>query len=189
MSTLELIAVLFGLACVVLTIRQHIACWPTGLVMVTLYIVIFREAKLYSDMLLQVIYVFLQMYGWWAWLSGGPDRSPLVVTRVPTRQLVPWLVTCLAGTVAIGWSMNTYTKAAMPYIDAFAAVASLIAQWLMGRKRLESWLLWIVVDIVSIGMYLAKELYLTAGLYLLFLVLAVMGYVTWEKTLRVPASA
>jgi nicotinamide mononucleotide transporter len=88
-SPIETAAVLLGLACVWLTVRQHIGCWPTGLAMVTLYIYIFYHAKLYSDMLLQVVYVFLQLYGWHAWLHGGPQRSTLPVSELPLAHAMP----------------------------------------------------------------------------------------------------
>ena len=138
METIEIIAVVFGLICVWLTVRQNIWCWPTGLVMVSLYIFIFLEAKLYSDMLLQVVYVGLQFYGWHAWLHGGPDRSQLPVSRLAVRDVATWLAVCVAGTLALGGFMSHNTDASFPFPDAFTTTASLIAQWLMGRKKLES---------------------------------------------------
>lgn len=189
MQPLEAVAAALGLACVWLTARQHIACWPTGLAMVILYLVIFYEAKLYSDALLQVIYVFLQIYGWYAWLRGGPDRSPLVISRLQPMLAAEWLFVGVCGTDALGGAMAHFTDASFPWIDAGAAVASLIAQWLMGRKVLESWLVWIGVDIVSIGLYLAKELYVTAGLYAVFLVLATYGWFKWREVWQKQATA
>ena len=189
MSLLEIIASTLGLGCVWLTIRRHIGCWPTGLAMVILYIFIFYRAKLYSDMLLQVVFVPVQIYGWWAWLHGGPDRTPLVVSRLPAWQVGPWIIACLIGATSLGGSMDNYTDASFPYIDALAVVASLIAQWLMGRKVLESWLVWIFVDVVSIGLYLAKELYPTAILYSMFLVMAVWGWFEWKSVWKKQATA
>lgn len=189
MQLIEIIAVILGLACVWLTVRQHIGCWPTGLAMVVLYIFIFFRAKLYSDMLLQVIYVVLQIYGWYAWLHGGPDRKSLQVHRLSERSIGPWLLACVVSTAALGGVMHAKTDASFPFVDAFATVASLIAQWLMGRKILESWLVWIVVDLVSIGLYLGKELYLTAGLYLVFLGMATWGWFAWRDTWKNLATA
>jgi nicotinamide mononucleotide transporter len=186
---IEIIAALFGLACVWLGVRRHIGCWPTGLVMVLLYIVIFYRAKLYSDMLLQVVYVFLQLYGWHAWLRGGPDSGPLVVSRLPRRQIIPWLAAGTLATGVLGGTMRLHTDASFPFIDALATVASLIAQWLMGRKVLESWLVWIFVDIVSVGLYLAKELYPTAALYAVFLAMAAWGWFEWEGAWTKQATA
>ena len=187
MTTLEVLAVILGLACVGLTVRQHVACWPTGLAMVALYIVVFYRARLYSDMLLQVVYVALQLYGWHAWVKRGPRRTGLAVSRLPRHTAAAWAVVCLVGTAALGTVMHLRTDAALPYLDAFATTASLIAQWLLGRKVLESWLVWIVVDVVSIGMYLAKELHLTAALYAVFLILSFQGYRAWSRTRAVPA--
>ena len=189
MSTIEIIAVVLGLACVGLTVRQNIWCWPTGLAMVALYIVIFYQVKLYSDMLLQVIYVFMQLYGWWAWLRGGPKHSQLIVTRSPWENLILLAILCIVGTMTLGSVMARYTDASFPLMDALTTAASLIAQWLMGRKKLESWLIWIIVDVVSIGLYCAKELYLTGGLYTVFLILATIGYFSWKRSMSVPRSA
>jgi nicotinamide mononucleotide transporter len=182
MSPLEIAAAGLTLVCVVLTARQNIWCWPAGLAAVCLYALIFYEAKLYSDVLLQLVYIVLQLYGWWAWLYDGPEKAELPVTRLPAGHVVPWATICLLGTYSLGRAMS-YTDASFPYVDAFAAVASLIAQWLMGRKQLESWLVWILVDVVSIGLYTAKQLYPTAILYAILLVLAVLGYFEWRKTL------
>jgi nicotinamide mononucleotide transporter len=156
--------------------------------MVILYIAIFYHAKLYSDMLLQVVYVFLQLYGWHAWLRGGPNRIALPVSRIVAWQVLAWLVACAGGTYLLGTLMYRHTDASFPYVDAFTTVASLIAQWLMARKLLESWLAWIVVDVVSIGLYLRKDLYLTAGLYTVFLFLATLGYFAWRRTLLAPVT-
>jgi nicotinamide mononucleotide transporter len=179
MNLLELTAALLGLACVWLTARQHIACWPVGLLMVTLYAYIFYEAKLYSDALLQVVYIGMQIYGWWAWLYGGRSQTALGVTRLSWQQAVIWVVALGFGVLVLGSTMAAKTDAAFPYVDAFATVASLIAQWWLGRKILESWLLWIVVDIVSVGLYFAKSLYPTAILYVIFLGLAAWGWKQW----------
>jgi nicotinamide mononucleotide transporter len=183
-SVLEYAAVVLGVLCVWLTVRQNIWCWPVGLAMVTLYIVIFFEAKLYSDMLLQVIYVFLQLYGWQSWLHGGPQRSQLEISRVPIARAGLWSIVAVTGTGLLGGSMVRWTDASFPFLDAFTTVASLIAQWLMARKVLESWLVWILVDIVSIGIYWAKQLHLTAGLYVVFLVLASWGWREWQRQYR-----
>lgn len=183
MTLIEIAAVAFGVLCVWLTIRQNIWCWPTGLAMVLLYIVIFYEARLYSDMLLQVVYVFLQIYGWHYWLRGRRDAGEgVVVTRLAPQAAVAWLALAAVASTALGTFMYRYTDADLPGWDASMTVLSLIAQWLMGRKVLESWVVWIVVDVLSIGIYTTKGLYLTAGLYTLFLILATIGFFTWART-------
>jgi nicotinamide mononucleotide transporter len=181
MTGIEALAVLFGLLCVWFCIRQNIWCWPTGLVQVTLYIYIFYDVKLYSDLILQVVYVFLQLYGWHQWLHGGQNRTELHLSRLESRGLALWVVAVIAGTAVWGMVMAKYTDASVPYWDAFTTVASLIAQWLMTRKKVESWYFWIAVDIVAIGVYAYKSLLLTSGLYMVFLVMATAGLVSWRN--------
>lgn len=183
MTIIEGAAVVFGLICVWLTVRQNIWCWPTGLVQVALYIFIFYQVKLYSDLILHLVYVGLQIYGWYHWLHGGKNRAPLPVSTLGSRSRIAWPLLVIAGTSGWGYLMANFTDAAVPYGDAFTTVASLIAQWLMVRKRLESWLFWIAVDVVAIGIYWHKSLYLTSGLYAVFLVLATIGWFEWRKTL------
>jgi nicotinamide mononucleotide transporter len=183
-SLIEAVAAGFGLACVWLTVRQNLWCWPTGLVMVALYILIFFDARLYADMGLQVIYVFLQIYGWWHWLRGGPrQRDDLPVTGLSAAARGVWLLVALAGTGLIGYATSRWTDAALPYPDAFITSLSLVAQWLMARKVWESWLAWITVDLVAVPVFASKGLYLTAGLYTLFLALAISGLIAWRKSL------
>lgn len=182
MTLIEGVAVVFGLMCVWLTVRQNIWCWPTGLVQVSLYIFIFYEVKLYSDLMLHFVYIGLQIYGWYHWLHGGKNRANLPVSELGSRSRLAWSLIAIAGTGGWGYLMATYTDAAVPYGDAFTTIASLIAQWLMARKRLESWLFWIVVDVVAIGIYWHKSLYLTSGLYAVFLVLATIGWLEWRRS-------
>jgi nicotinamide mononucleotide transporter len=184
MTWIEAVAAVCGLLCVWLTIRQNILCWPTGLIQVLLYIGVFYHARLYSDLILHVIYVIMQVYGWYHWLHGGRERMELKVTTLPRPALAVWLLLGTVTTMAWGHSMATFTDAAAPYADAFIAVASLIAQWLMARKKLESWPFWIAVDLVGIAVYFYKELYITTGLYSVFLVLAVLGFFQWRRTIE-----
>lgn len=182
MIWIEALAVIFGLLCVGLTVKQNILCWPTGLIQVLLYIYIFYITKLYSDMLLHFVYVILQLYGWHHWLYGGKDKNELSVTRLHSSVLIMWMLIGFSVTAIWGYIMARHTDAAVPYADSFTTVMSLIAQWLMTRKKLESWYFWVLVDIVAIGVYWYKELYLTTGLYAIFLVLAVSGYYCWKAT-------
>ncbi|MBN1944519.1 MAG: nicotinamide mononucleotide transporter [Bradymonadales bacterium] len=189
LSPVELLATLFGLTCVWLTLRENIWCWPAGLVQVSLYIAVFYQARLYSEMGLHIIYVFLQIYGWYHWLHGGEDRGRLSISRLPPAVAARWAAIALASTVVLGWIMDSRTDAALPYWDAAATVLSLIAQWLMARKVLESWLIWILVDIMAVGIYLSSALYLSAGLYGVFLVLATSGFLSWKTRCQSAAPA
>lgn len=188
MTPIEAIAVVFGLACVWLCIRQNIWCWPTGLVQVALYLFIFYEVKLYSDMLLHGIYVLMQFYGWYWWLHGGQSsgtpNTRLPISRLSARAGIGWPLLVVCASLSLGWLMASQTDAALPYADAFTTVASLVAQWLLARKVLETWLFWIVVDLAAIGIYWHKALYLTSGLYACFLILALLGLLAWRRDYR-----
>lgn len=137
--------------------------------------------------------MFLCLYGWWYWLHGNSRDEQPPVTRLPAVHLISWISLGLLGTFALGYTMHRYTDASLPYWDAATTVLSLIAQYLLARKRLESWLFWISVNVMAIGVYLAKDLYLTTGLYTLFLGLAVAGFIAWQRSLTpttpVPAPA
>jgi nicotinamide mononucleotide transporter len=180
----EAIATLFGLSCVVLTVRQSIWCWPAGLVQVALFCFVFWSAKLYSDLLLHVVYIGLQCYGWYHWIHGGGLNRTLPVSRLSASALAAWGIVVACGTLAVGAIMGTYTDAALPYPDAFIMVASLVAQWLLTRKVLESWLIWIGVDAVAIAVYWSRSLYFTTGLYAVFLGLAIAGFWAWKRSFR-----
>lgn len=190
MSPLEIVAAIFGVVCVAFTIRRHMACWPTGLIQVLLYIVVFYRAKLYSDMGLQVVFVVVQLYGWYLWAKGKREDHEVRVVRISRGEGSGWTAVAVVAGAGLGWSMARWTDASLPYWDASATVLSLIAQYLMGRKILESWLVWIAVDVLSIGIYAAKDLYVTLGLYVLFLGMATAGFFEWKRswTVRVAAA-
>jgi nicotinamide mononucleotide transporter len=181
MSPIEITATVFGLVCVWFTIKQNIWCWPTGLVQVILYIYVFYMAKLYSDSILQAIYIPMQIYGWYYWLYGDKSKAPPVVTTEPTRMKVLWMTVILVGATIWGYIMKTYTNAACPYPDAFIVVTSLVAQWLMSKKKLESWVLWVIVDMVAVGVYFYKSLYFTTGLYAVYIGMATAGLLAWRR--------
>ncbi len=183
MFWIEATAVAFGLLCVSLTVRQSVWCWPTGLVQVSLYIIIFYDAKLYSDLILHVIYVGVQFYGWHHWLHGGREGGQLAASRLTPTALGTWVAVVAAGTFLWGSGMAAWTDAALPYGDAFTTVASLVAQWLMAQKKIENWFFWIAVDVIAVGIYFLKSLFLTTGLYTVFLFLCVLGYMEWRKSL------
>jgi nicotinamide mononucleotide transporter len=183
MNPVEIVAAVFGVVSVFLSVRQNIWSWPTAIVNVGLYIFVFYEAKLYSDTGLQVIYVVLNAYGWYHWLYGGKNRTELPVTRTKGRVGAVLVGIVAVGTLLIGTLLSRNTDAALPWVDSMTTSTSLVAQWMMTRKLLENWLVWVAVDVVYIAMYLNKALYVTAALYLVFLILSAMGYFQWRKTL------
>ncbi len=182
MSWLESTAVLFGIVSVFLSVRQNIWSWPTAIVNVLLYVLVFRDAKLYADMGLQVVYFALSLYGWYEWLYGGENRTQLKVSRITARTAGALLVLAVASVAALGTFLAHSTDAALPYMDSATTSTSLVAQWLMTRKVLENWAIWMAVDVVYVGMFIFKHLYLTAGLYAVFFVLAAMGHREWKQS-------
>ncbi len=183
MNALELLAALTGAGSVWLSVRQNIWSWPLAIVNVLLYAVVFYEAKLYADMGLQVVYAVLSIYGWYQWLYGGENRTTLRVSRTRARQAVILAVIGAVGASTIGTLLHRGTDASLPFLDSSLSSASLVAQWMMTRKLLENWLVWIAVDIVYIGMFAYKSLYITAVLYAVFLVLATRGWIEWRRSL------
>lgn len=181
MSALEIVAVLLGIANILLIIRRSVWNFPVAVAMVALYFVIFREAKLYSDAGLQVFFLGVNLYGWSSWHRNKADAGEVVVRRLTRLGYAEWIVASLALIGAWGFFMGNYTGTTYPYWDAAVAMLSIAAQILMTRRFVENWHWWIVVNLISIPLYVTKGLYLTAGLYGVFLVLAIVGLVEWRK--------
>jgi nicotinamide mononucleotide transporter len=186
-STLEWIAAITGAISVYLSARENIWSWPTAIINVALYIIVFRRTGLYSDMGLQVVYLLLSIYGWYEWLYGGKNRSTLRVSRATSRE---WLI--VTPVAVLFWLVLARSTAllpgvALPYLDSGLATLSLVAQWMMTRKILENWVLWIVADIVYVPMYVYKGLPVTAALYAIFLALAALGLRSWSRSYQMNA--
>jgi nicotinamide mononucleotide transporter len=186
---LEAVGVVTGILGVWLTTRQKIWCWPVGIVSVASFIVVFGRAKLYGAMGLQVVYVLLLAYGWYAWLHGGEDRGALKVSRLPRRLALGLLVLGAAASGGAGYWLRVETDHVLPYVDGFSTSFSLVAQWMQARKYLENWLVWVVVDVVYVGMSLSQELTLTAGLYAVYVGLALVGFRDWRRSIAVGGRA
>jgi len=180
MSGLELFAAALGVIAVWLTVRQNPWCWPIGLVMVSLYSWVFFEVKLYSDMLLQVIYAALQLYGWWQWTRAGTERQGRQVSQLKGPAIASGLAIGALGSLLLGAAMAHWTDAAQPWLDAALTGFSLVAQVWMAQKRVQCWPLWITLDVIFVGLFIYKGMYLTAGLYGLFTVIAVEGWREWR---------
>ena len=183
MSRLEILAVLVNALGVWLTTRRTLWCWPVGLVGVLLYGWIFFEVKLYSDMLLQLAFALLQGYGWWRWKTGRIDAGAVRVERLADGQLRSGLIAGALAGAALGFAMHSLTDAALPWLDAQLSAFSLVATLWAARRQLASWWLWIVLDAIYVGLYLFKDLPLTAGLYAGFIVLAALGLRDWGAAL------
>jgi nicotinamide mononucleotide transporter len=190
MSPLEIVAAVFGAVSVYLSARQRLASWPTAIVNVLLSAVVYHRARLYSDAGLQLVYFALSVYGWYEWKYGGANRTELPVARTPRSRAPLLLALGAAGAVALGVLTTRYTDVLqhnrpwVPWTDAALTAASLVAQWMMTRKLVENWLVWIAVDVVYVPLLAYKGLYAFAALYAVFLGLAVKGWVDWRRDLR-----
>ena len=184
MSWCEIVGVATGILGVWLTTRQKIWCWPVGLISVAAFVLVFFEAKLYGAMGLQVVYIVLLCYGWYAWLPwrSRPRRTDGVAHALEVPASTGHGRTGRQPSLPVSGCCPGRTKS-MPMLDASTTSFSLIAQWMQTRKCIENWLVWIVVDVAYVGMTLTQGLNLTAGLYFIYIALAVMGYRDWRRSM------
>jgi nicotinamide mononucleotide transporter len=183
MPMFEFVAVVVTLTAVYLTTREVIWCWPLGLISVTMYAAVFYEAKLYADMGLQGLYFILSVYGWWSWARGSSEERRLEVSRAPWSARVTLSVIGAGAAGLLGVTLSHLTDASLPFMDSALTSFSIVAQFMAARKWIENWMLWIIVDLFYVGMFLYKQLFLTAGLYAAFLVLAALGLASWRRSL------
>ncbi|MGN6605560.1 MAG: nicotinamide riboside transporter PnuC [Jatrophihabitans sp.] len=178
----ELLGFLTGGACVWLTVRRHVLNFPVGLANSALFLVLFADARLWADASLQVLFLVLGVLGWWQWW-----RSAGVPTQVPVRrsgriELACCLALVVGGTAVLTLVLRAADDAA-PFWDALTTALSVSAQWLLNNRRSATWGFWIAADIVYIPLYAAKELYLTAAVYVLFLALCLGGLRAWSRAM------
>lgn len=181
MSPIEIAAFALGVANVTLLVRRSLWNYPVGLAMVTLYAWVFLTAKLYSDALLQLFFFAVQLYGWLNWARNKAQAGEVRVVRLGLVERSLWAAGIIAATLGWGWAMHRFTDAALPWWDAAVAMTSVAAQVLLSRRAIENWWLWIAVDAMAIGLYATKDLWLTAVLYVIFLVLSAWGLINWRR--------
>lgn len=181
MSALELAAAAFGLCNIVLIARRTVLNYPFGIATVVLYAAVFAEARLYSAALLQGFFLASQFYGWWYWRRSGTGIGPVPVRPLSTRGRVLSLAASATGTLLLGRVMSRTTDAAAPWWDAANAAWSMVAQLLTDRRHVESWLLWIAIDALSVWLYASQRLLPTAALYAVYLCIAAWGWAEWRR--------
>jgi len=172
-----------GALCVWLTVEENIWNWPIGIANNVFFIFLFVGQRLWADTGLQVVYIVLGFLGWYWWLHGGKDKKELHVSKTPR---VEWAILAVIGIIAT-YGMTVYLKGVddgAPFLDAITTVLSLIAQYMITKKYLENWWVWIVVDLLSIYMYIVKHLYLTAVLYAIFTYMCVLGLTAWHRSFK-----
>ncbi len=183
-STLEWVGTISGFLCVFLAARQNIWSWPTAIVSVIAYSILFYDYQLYGDAALQLYFLGTSVYGWYYWIKGG-SKGDTPVTSLRYNDLLKISLATLILVVLLSWFLDRFTDTNVPYVDAFCTAISFTAQILLTRKILQNWILWIIADVCYIPLYLYKNLGLTALLYALFLWLAVSGYLQWRKDYRI----
>ena len=198
MSYIELVGTILYVLSVWLVSRRNMLTWPVGIVSVLLYMVLFYQIRLYSDAMEQVYYLGASVYGWWFWSRSRQVKHAITdVDYSSRRAMVTWLIVTAALSVALAavmshvqeWAPGVFPEAASyPYLDALTTVMSLVAMWLMARKHIESWVYWIVVDVIGIWLYLVKDVRFISLLYVVLLALTIRGLVDWRSAGRRPAS-
>ncbi|OFX78649.1 MAG: hypothetical protein A2X12_03640 [Bacteroidetes bacterium GWE2_29_8] len=175
---------IFGVLEVYLRIKQKIFCWFFALLGVLTYIYIFYVVKLYADMALQAYYLIMTIYGWYFWINGGKNNSILKVSTLNKKQIIIISIMIVIGTIITGYLLKKYTDDPFPYADSFTTVGAIFGTWLMAKKKIENWIIWIIVNPVSIIIYYMKDLhYTTYLLYFIFTIMAIYGYIKWRKDL------
>ncbi len=184
-NKIELLGAILGILYIRFSIKQNILTWPTGVLTSMLYIVVFYKSALYAAMVLQVYYVLISIYGWFYWLKGKNDthNSPVPVR---TTRIAFWIKTGFVSILiftAILFVLIKFSDSDVPYLDSLTTTLSIVATWMLARKYLENWFIWIFVDFVSIGLYIYKGLWPTVLLFSVYTVMAFFGYFEWKKAL------
>ena len=181
MNLVEAAAALLVVVNVALVAGRSVWNYPFAILAVAIYAAVFAHARLYSDMLLQAFFLVVNIYGWINWARAKAEAGEVTVAALAPAARTATLAVCAAATLGWGGLMHRYTDAAYPWWDAGVAIVSVAAQWLQARRAIESWWLWIVVDLASIPLYAAKQLWFTTGLYAILLLLSVIGLVDWTR--------
>jgi len=187
-SPLEMLSFALAITMVLLNIKQSPWAWLFAITSAGLYAIVFYQAKIYGDMALQFVFVAISLWGWYQWLFGGGNRQGIAVSCLTTKGWTIVAVTWALAYAIVAVLLQAFTDTDVAHIDAFLTAGSLVAQYLLTRKTLENWHLWIGIDLLYIGLYLHKDLYLTAVLYGLFAILAFVGLLAWKKSLATKES-
>ena len=180
MSTIEIIAVIFSIIGVTLTIKRQMWCWFFNFIAFVLYAYIFYEYKLYGETILQFIFIVLNLYGFYHWRKGKVEEHTIRIEKSNAPTLVMQMVLASIAGLLFGLGLHYFTDASLPILDAQLAAFSLLATYWTTQKYIATWALWVIVDIIYVGMFLYKSLYLTAGLYAVFIGLAILGWKQWN---------
>ena len=178
---LETLAVFLGIGYLLLAMRESSLCWYCAFFSTALYVWIFGDVSLYMESALNVYYMAMAIYGWLQWQRGGADKSGVKIIRWTARQHILGVAIILAASVTSGYLLSSNTAAKLPYLDSFTTWGSVFTTIMVAQKVLENWLYWIVINSVSIYLYIDRGLDQTAAMFFLYLVLATIGFLTWKK--------
>lgn len=183
MGMTEVLGFITGALCVWLTVKENIWNWPIGIANSAFFLILFLQSRLFADSALQAVYIVLGFLGWYWWLHGGQNKTALPITRTSWRL---WLILAV---IAIGstYGMTLYLRHiqdAAPFWDALTTVLSLVAQYLLTKKKIENWFIWMTADVIYVWLYIYKQLYLTGGLYVIFFAMCVAGVLEWRRLKR-----
>lgn len=185
----EILAVITGVLYLVLATREILACWYFGAISTLIYLILLADVKLYAEAALQVYYLAMAAYGWYSWKYGsGKADAELPIITGSFRFHLTVAGGIVAGTLLTGYALNALTDARLPYIDAFTTIGAVVTTWMVTKKYLENWIYWFFVDSVAIYMYWEKELYLTALLFLVYVVMVIVGFFNWRRHLATQVS-
>ena len=183
---IEIFGVLTGILYVILEVKQNRLLWPLGIITSAAYIYIFFSGKFYADMGLQIYYVLISIYGWYYWSRGGSKaaKGELPVHRINRQQLLLLFLTFALSWAGIYFVLVRFTDSTVPLGDSFTTALAIVATWMLTRKIIEQWFLWIIANVVSIGLYIYKGLYPTVILYVVYAGMAVYGYMEWKRSMK-----
>jgi nicotinamide mononucleotide transporter len=183
-SLLELAAVIFAVAYLVLAVRENSLCWYAAGMSTLIFLFIFWDVKLYMESGLQIYYLAMAFYGWYQWRGANRETASLRVSKWRAKQHVIALALIATLTLISGSLLNSGTDANLPYLDSFTTWASVVTTFMVARKILENWFYWLVIDSVSIYLYLDRELYFTSLLFAIYIVIIFFGWFAWKRSYR-----
>lgn len=185
-NKIEVLGAILGILYIRFSIRQNIFTWPTGILTSALYIIVFFNSALYASMMLQFYYVGISVYGWYYWLNGKRDdnKSLLPVQSANKKLWIKLAVISALLYLIILFILIRFSDSDVPYLDSLTTSLSIVATWMLAKKYIENWLIWIFADIVSVGLYIFKSLWPTVILFVVYTILAYFGYIEWKKDLK-----
>lgn len=183
---LEVIGTIVGLVYLWLEYKASIYLWIASIIMPAIYIFVYYDAGLYADFGINIYYLGAAVYGWLVWRFGNKSKAQkeLPITRMPMKSWLKVSMVYIVAQLLIAWILIEYTDSNVPWWDALTTALSVVGMWMLARKYLEQWWVWIVVDVVCVGLYIYKELFFTAGLYAFYAIIAIFGWLNWKRLMN-----